>query len=79
MYRLLRRQTGEEMIAGTEPVVPQVSESRSLLAFYAERIAKALGSVAEALPRDAFMHDENAICTPRYEKGRRHHRHECKQ
>ncbi len=75
MYRLLRRQIWDEMIAGT----PQVSESGSLLAFYAERIAKALGSVAEALPRDAFMHDENAICTPRYEKGRRHHRHKCKQ
>jgi hypothetical protein len=34
--------------------------SRSLPAFYVGRIAKTLGSLAEALPRPAFMHDENA-------------------
>lgn len=34
--------------------------SRSLPVFYAGQIAKTLGSLAEALPRAAFMHDENA-------------------
>lgn len=34
--------------------------SPSLPAFYAGRIAKTLGSLAEVLPHAAFMYDENA-------------------